>query len=97
MSASIVLWVYAGFLLAGGVMGFVKAGSRASLIASTVCAVPIVLAAIGRLPAVVAAGVIGLLLVMFAVRYSRSRKSMPALPLSGLSALALVLLGTVAK
>ena len=29
-----VLWCYIGFLLAGGLVGFLKAGSRASLIAS---------------------------------------------------------------
>lgn len=97
MTASNVLWAYAVVLVAGGVMGFVKAKSRASLIASVTSSVPILLAALGIVPVLVGEIVIGLLLALFVVRYSRSRKPMPALPLIGLSAVALVLLRTVAK
>jgi uncharacterized membrane protein (UPF0136 family) len=74
----IVLWVYIVLLEAGGVVGFVKAGSRASLIASSVFALPLILAALGIVPAVVADGVIGFLLVFMGVKFAKSKKFMPS-------------------
>lgn len=85
-----VLWVYIVLLVAGGLVGFLKAGSKASLIASSVFAVPLILAALGILPAVAADGVIAFLLVFMGVKFAKSKKFMPSGMMVILSAVALV-------
>ncbi len=87
----IVLWVYIVLLEAGGLVGFLKAGSKASLIASSVFALPLILAALGILPAVVADGVIAFLLVFMGVKFAKSKKFMPSGLMVVLSVLALAL------
>ena len=74
----IVLWIYIVLLETGGIVGFVKAGSKASLIASSIFALPLILAALGILPAVVADGVIGFLLVFMGVKFAKSKNFMPS-------------------
>ena len=39
----IVLWVYIVLLIGGGLLGYIKAKSKASIIASSVFAVPLIL------------------------------------------------------
>ena len=95
MTSNVALWIYLALMLAGGVMGFVKAGSKASLIASAVFAVPLALAALGVFggaSALVAKCVVGFLLVFFGVRFAKGRKFMPAGMMTVLSAVTLVLL-----
>ncbi len=91
LSVVTMLWVYAAIVLAGGVMGLVKAGSKVSLIASVVSAALVALAALGKLPLVAAQIVMGVLIVVFISRYVRTKKPMPAIPMIGLSAIALAL------
>ncbi|MBM3838946.1 MAG: hypothetical protein FJ398_13460 [Verrucomicrobia bacterium] len=77
--ATTVLWVYIVLLLAGGLMGFLKAGSKISLITSGVFALALSGAALGWLgPAYVADILLALLLAVFAARYAKGRKFMPA-------------------
>ena len=71
-------------------MGFLKAGSKASLIASSVFALPLVLAALGVIPALVADVVLGILFVYMALKFSKSRKLMPSGLMAILSALTLL-------
>lgn len=78
MNWQFVVWVYVGLLLAGGFIGFVKAGSKVSLIASVASAIPLALTAAGILPYVVAPVVLGLLVVQFIVRVAKTKKFMPA-------------------
>lgn len=87
-----ILWVYIAMLLAGGLVGYLKAKSRASIIASTVLAIPLVLVNLGKLPMQVAWAVVGVVGVLFAVRYAKTRKPMPAIPMIVASAVVLVLL-----
>jgi len=87
---NLVLWVYIVLLVAGGLVGFLKAGSKASLIASSVFAVPLILAALGILPAVAADGVIAFLLVFMGVKFAKSKKFMPSGMMVVLSVMALV-------
>lgn len=87
----IVLWVYIVLLEAGGLVGYLKAGSKASLIASSVFALPLILAALGILPAVAADGVIAFLLVFMGVKFAKSKKFMPSGLMAVLSAVALLL------
>ncbi len=85
-----ILWIYIALLVAGGVMGFVKAKSKASLIASLSFAVPLVLAATGVLHGWVADIVLAILLVFFGKKYVISKKFMPSGLMAISSAIALV-------
>jgi uncharacterized membrane protein (UPF0136 family) len=92
----IVLWVYIVLLLAGGAMGFVKAGSRISLITSVIFAVLLALCVLGIIrPFYVADWLVGLLVVVFGMRFAKTKKFMPSGLMLALSAvvLAVLLLG----
>lgn len=56
--AVILLWIFIALLVAGGLMGFLKAKSKASLIASMGSAIPLALVALGQWPGTVAVGVL---------------------------------------
>lgn len=79
------LWIFIALLVAGGLVGFLKARSKASLIASLGSAVPLTLVALGHLPGVVAIGVLALLQAVFFVRLRKTGKFMPSGLLLGLS------------
>ena len=88
-----ILWVYIVLLFAGGVMGFVKAGSRISLITSAIFAALLALCATGIIkPFYVADLLVGLLLVVFGMRFAKGRKFMPSGLMLGLSAVMLAVL-----
>lgn len=72
-----VVWIYTALLLVGGVIGFVKAGSKISLIASTLFAVPLVLTLMVPWPAKVAVITLAVHFLYFASSYARKRKFMP--------------------
>ena len=73
-----VVWIYIGFLVAGGVIGFVKARSRVSLITAVVASALLALAALGHLPFVAAPVLLGLLTIVFAIRLAKTKKVMPS-------------------
>jgi uncharacterized membrane protein (UPF0136 family) len=77
--ANTILWVYIAFLLLGGLMGFLKAGSKISLIMSVAFAIALAMFA-GRLaPWPIGADVLlALLVVVFVMRYAKTKKFMPA-------------------
>ena len=79
MRPDVIIWIYIVLLVIGGLIGFLKAGSKASLIVSSVSASILILCQIGviferRMIDVVLA----VLLVVFAWRLSESKKFMPA-------------------
>jgi uncharacterized membrane protein (UPF0136 family) len=76
-NAQIVILVYIALLLVGGIMGFVKAGSKASLIASTISAAVLALFVFNVLPFIYHWIVLVLLLALFAVRWGKKGKFMP--------------------
>ena len=90
MNWQTVLWIYIGFLVAGGLVGFLKAGSKVSLITAVVSAVILALVLRGILPFLVAPVELGVLVAVFAVRYSKGRKFMPSGMLAAVTTLALV-------
>ena len=78
MNSKTVLWVYIILLVAGGLVGFLKAGSKASLIASASFAAALILCAIGVIfQPHVADIILAVLLVFFAMRLSKTKKFMP--------------------
>lgn len=75
----IVLWVYIVLVFAGGLMGFLKAGSKISLITSSVFDVPLILCALGILkPFYIADIVVGVLALVFVIRFAKGKKFMPS-------------------
>ncbi len=89
----IILWVYIVLLFAGGLMGFIKAKSKISLIVSAFFAVLLALCALGIIhPFYIADILVGLLLVVFGIRFAKGRKFMPSGLMLGLSAAVLAVL-----
>lgn len=77
MNPNTVLWIYIVLLVVGGLVGFLKAGSKASLIASLSFAAALVLCATGILFQAYADIILAVLLVFFGLRLSKSKKLMP--------------------
>jgi uncharacterized membrane protein (UPF0136 family) len=77
--ANTVLWIYILLLLAGGLIGFLKAGSKVSLITSAAFASALVLCALNVIfYPYVADLLLVVLLLVFAVRLGKTRKFMPS-------------------
>jgi uncharacterized membrane protein (UPF0136 family) len=92
-SSVIVLWVYIVLLLVGGLMGFLKAGSKISLITSAAFALPLALCALGIVtPFYITDILVGLLALVFVVRFAKGRKFMPSGLMVVLSIIALAAL-----
>lgn len=87
-----VVWIYVGFLVAGGLVGFLKAGSTVSLITAVVSAAILVLVIQGILPFLVALVELAVLIAVFGLRFSKSKKFMPSGMLAAVSAVALIAL-----
>jgi uncharacterized membrane protein (UPF0136 family) len=91
-----VLWIYIVLLLVGGLIGFVKAKSKVSLITSSVFAALLALTGIPGLfdlnfARVLATIIMAALLVVFAVRLGKTKKFMPSGLMLVITILALVL------
>ena len=82
MNPNTVLWIYTLLLLAGGLIGFLKAGSKVSLITSAVAAALLILTLTGILDRhfarVLADVIMAALLVVFAIRLTKTKKFMPS-------------------
>ncbi len=95
MNPNTVLWAYIILLLVGGLIGFLKAGSKVSLITSAVSAALLVVMTLRVfVPNVrhsAAQVILTLLIIVFAVRLSKTRKFMPSGLMFALSVAALAL------
>ena len=77
--ATISLWIYVTLLIVGGFMGLIKAGSKISLITSGIFAVLLAFCATGIIhPFWIAHILVGLVAVVFLIRYLKTSKFMPA-------------------
>ena len=97
--ANTVLWIYIVLLVVGGLIGFLKAKSKVSIILSSVFAALLAVTAIpGFLDATFARKLASILmialLVVFAVRLTKTKKFMPSGLMLVLTLLALVLRNT---
>ncbi len=83
-------------LLVGGLIGFLKAGSKASLIASVAFAIPLVLTVVLGGGVAMALGFLAAHFVYFAFRFVRTKKFMPGglLAIASAAAAAAVVLTT---
>lgn len=87
-----VLWGYIILLIAGGLIGYLKAGSKVSLITSSVFAIALSLSALGMLgPSYVTDILLGVLLLVFGIRFAKKKKFMPGGMLLVMTAVVLVL------
>lgn len=79
MRPDVVLWVYIVLLVVGGLIGFLKAKSKASLITAVSAAALLTLAARGIIfqPYMVDI-ILAVLLVLFGWRLTQSKKFMPS-------------------
>ena len=74
MTSNIILWVYIILLLVGGLIGFLRAGSKISLITSIIFAIGLALCAVGTFSLNHAMVIVGLLALFFAVRFASGKK-----------------------
>jgi uncharacterized membrane protein (UPF0136 family) len=76
---NLVLWIYIVLLVVGGVIGFLKAKSKVSLIMSAVFAALLALCAVGGIFEPRMADIfLAALLIVFAVRLGKTKKFMPS-------------------
>ena len=79
MRANLVLWIYIVLLVVGGLIGFLKAGSKVSLIMSVVFAALLSLCATRVIfQPYVADILLAALLVVFGMRLAKTKKFMPS-------------------
>ena len=95
MTLKIILWIYIALLVGGGMMGLIKAGSKISLITSVTFAVLLILCEFAVIRFEYARWILLVLLVVFAIRFAKTKKFMPSgllviLTLGMLAALQLV-------
>ena len=78
MTPNHVLWIYIALLVAGGLIGFLKAKSKMSLIMSVVFAIPLIICAIEQAPDYIADIFQAALVIFFAWRFAKTKKITPA-------------------
>jgi uncharacterized membrane protein (UPF0136 family) len=88
-----IVWGYVVLLAVGGIMGFVKAGSRASLIASTAIGGILAILVVAGVGPLIVAGVLLALAFYFASKYLKTKKMMPGGIFAVVSAAAAVAVG----
>jgi len=89
--AKLVLWIYIALLVAGGLIGYLKAGSKISLYMSVGFAAALALCAAGVITGNLPDILLIVLLVVFAMRLARTKKFMPAGMMLALTIAALAL------
>ncbi len=94
---ALMVWVYAAVVLLGGVMGWVKARSKASVYSGLTFGVLLILCGLAmwdgrRIGLTTATGIAVALTVIMGVRFAKSKKFMPAGLMAGLSAVMVVVL-----
>jgi uncharacterized membrane protein (UPF0136 family) len=97
LDAKLILWIYIVLLFVGGLIGFLKAGSKVSLITSAFFAGILILCNVGLIfqpdmAYILETGILVFLMVFFAFRLTKSKKFMPNGLMAVLTLATLVLL-----
>lgn len=95
-AAKIYFLIFGVLTIAGGIIGYVKAGSMASIIAGSIAGILLIIAAVllpdHRAAGLLMGGIISLVLVaQFLPKFLRTGKAMPAGMMSILSAIGVVM------
>jgi len=81
MKPETILWIYIVLLVIGGLIGFLKAKSKISLITSVAFAIVLSICALERFPRSVNAsiewGILSFLAFFFLIRFLKTKKFMP--------------------
>jgi uncharacterized membrane protein (UPF0136 family) len=77
MKPETILWVYIVLLVLGGLIGFLKAKSKISLITSVAFAAALSVCALDKLDIRVAWGILSFLALFFLIRFLKNKKFMP--------------------
>ena len=77
-TATLILWIYIALLVAGGLVGYLKAKSKISLYMSVGFAAALALCAIGVITGNLADILLIVLMVVFTLRFAKSKKFIPA-------------------
>jgi uncharacterized membrane protein (UPF0136 family) len=101
-NTAIEIWIYGVIMILGGIMGFVKVGSKASLISGVGMGLALLASGYGVSRGsvdslVVALIIAALLVVIFAIRYAKTKRFMPGGMLAILSLIAVVVFGMAWK
>ena len=78
MKPEVILWIYIVLLVIGGLIGFLKAKSKISLITSVAFAVILGICAKDILPIEVSWGILSFLALFFLLRFLKNKKFMPS-------------------
>lgn len=73
-----ILAIYIALLVAGGLIGFMKAKSKMSLLMSVAFALPLALSLVLQWRPMISLALLGFLSVFFGMRFLKSKKMMPA-------------------
>lgn len=99
---AIAILLYGLLSLGGGILGYTKSGSKVSLISGSISGILLIglgiMAILGNPWAYTMSAVVVLLLIItFVVRFFKTRKFMPAIPMiaCGVAALVVILFGTI--
>lgn len=77
MKPETILWIYIVLLVLGGLVGFLKAKSKMSLITSLAFGAVLAVCALDKLPIEVAWGILSFLALFFVLRFMKNKKFMP--------------------
>lgn len=78
MKPEVVLWIYIVLLVIGGLIGYLKAKSKVSLIMSLIFAVLLGVCAVEKLRVEWSWGILSFLALIFFIRLLKTKKFMPA-------------------
>jgi uncharacterized membrane protein (UPF0136 family) len=102
LTPMLILWIYIVLLFVGGLIGFLKAGSKVSLITSSCFAAVLILCNVDLIfkrdvADMLSTAVLVFLMVFFALRLTKSKKFMPNGLMAVLTLATLVMLHVYAR